>query len=69
MSVVACLVLKYSPTLTQHLPGHLDSEESCLMIGLPPKTKVHREFYSQVLPLWKGNKQGVCPVLEVIQGN
>ncbi|XP_028251377.1 dynein axonemal assembly factor 9 [Parambassis ranga] len=58
-SAVASVLVEYKSSLLPHLPFLLHSPDQCLVFGLRPKSKSHRAFYSQVLPVWKNSDSGL----------
>ncbi|KAM9477263.1 dynein axonemal assembly factor 9 [Clarias gariepinus] len=52
-SAVTMLFIEYETSLLPHLPFPLHSADCCLAIALMPKTKGQKDFYSQVLKIWK----------------
>uniref|UniRef100_UPI00358EF95A dynein axonemal assembly factor 9-like n=1 Tax=Myxine glutinosa TaxID=7769 RepID=UPI00358EF95A len=54
-TAVVMLVIKYKKTFLPLIPWDLQNSSSCLAFGFWPKSLVHREFYSKVLPIWRQN--------------
>ncbi|XP_032237249.2 dynein axonemal assembly factor 9 isoform X2 [Nematostella vectensis] len=65
-SVIALVMLHYKPELASHLPLHLINEHHTLTLALAPRTRIFRQFYSEVLPLWK-NAKGQAKLEEVFE--
>uniref|UniRef100_A0A8C0GZM5 Dynein axonemal assembly factor 9 n=1 Tax=Chelonoidis abingdonii TaxID=106734 RepID=A0A8C0GZM5_CHEAB len=66
-SVVAALFIDFKSSLLVHLPVQLHTPSNFLMIGLFPKSKIYKAFYSQVFSSWKQTNSGIS--LKVVQAD
>lgn len=65
-SLPTLLILTYMPSLVDHLPCHLVNDSHRVVVMISPRTKIFRQFYSDVLHLWKA--EGSQPQLQIISG-
>uniref|UniRef100_A0A674I4L3 Dynein axonemal assembly factor 9 n=1 Tax=Terrapene triunguis TaxID=2587831 RepID=A0A674I4L3_9SAUR len=66
-SVVAALFIDFKSSLLAHLPVQFHTPSNFLMIGLFPKSKIYKAFYSQVFSSWQQTNSGIS--LKVIQAD
>uniref|UniRef100_A0A452I2D7 Uncharacterized protein n=1 Tax=Gopherus agassizii TaxID=38772 RepID=A0A452I2D7_9SAUR len=66
-SVVAALFIDFKSSLLAYLPVQLHTPSNFLMIGLFPKSKIYKAFYSQVFSLWQQTNSGIS--LKVVQAD
>ncbi|CAM5151166.1 unnamed protein product [Natator depressus] len=66
-SVVAALFIDFKSSLLPHLPVQFHTPSNFLMIGLFPKSKIYKAFYSQVFSSWQQTNLGVS--LKVVQAD
>uniref|UniRef100_A0A8C3RZX8 Chromosome 20 open reading frame 194 n=1 Tax=Chelydra serpentina TaxID=8475 RepID=A0A8C3RZX8_CHESE len=66
-SVVAALFIDFKSSLLAHLPVQFHTPSNFLMIGLFPKSKIYKAFYSQVFSSWQQTNSGIS--LKVVQAD
>ncbi|XP_075787132.1 dynein axonemal assembly factor 9 isoform X2 [Pelodiscus sinensis] len=66
-TVVAALFIDFKSSLLPHLPVQFHTPSNCLMIGLFPKSRIYKAFYSQVFSSWQQTNSGIS--LKVLQAD
>ena len=65
---IAFLILTYHASIKDNLPYYLTSQQSSLVLALAPRSRIYRQFYSDVLHLWKENQLASFPQFEIVEG-
>ena len=67
-SIVTLLILTYHPSIEENLPCYMTNEQNSLVVALVPHSHIYRQFYSDVLHLWKENQLPSFPLFETVEG-
>lgn len=67
-SSIALLVLTYHASIEGNLPYYLTRKRGSLVLALTPRSRIYRQFYSDVMHLWKENQLPNFPQFETVVG-
>ena len=67
-SSIALLVLTYHGSIQGNLPYYLTRKHGSLVLALTPRSRIYRQFYSDVMHLWKENQLHSFPQFETVVG-
>ncbi|XP_078357511.1 dynein axonemal assembly factor 9-like isoform X1 [Oculina patagonica] len=65
-NAIVFLILTYHASIKDNLPYYLTSEHSSLVLALAPRSRIYRQFYSDVIHLWKENQLPSFPQFETV---
>lgn len=64
----AVLILTCYPSIKDNLPYYLTVKQSHVVLALTPRSRIYRQFYSNVIHLWKENQLPGFAQFETVDG-
>lgn len=65
-TISTLLILTYHASIKENLPYYLINKQNNLVLALTPHSHIYRQFYSDVLHLWKENQVPSFPHFETL---
>ncbi|XP_058958401.2 dynein axonemal assembly factor 9 isoform X1 [Pocillopora verrucosa] len=62
----ALLIISYHPSSKESLPYYLTAKQSHVLLALTPRSRTYRQFYSDVIHLWKERQLPNFPQFETV---